>query len=81
MIGDLIDTIIAEDLEIEDTSNVSESKIWFSHKVKDKIVSIKLNEVAVQLDLIKEEDKIKDKHMLSVLRAYDLIKETFNVIK
>jgi len=27
MIGDLIDTIIAEDLEIEDTPNVSDSKI------------------------------------------------------
>ena len=62
-------------------NKTSDSIKNLSHKVKDKIVSIKLNEVAVQLDLIKEEDKIKDKHMLSVLRAYDLIKETFNVIK
>ena len=62
-------------------NKTSDSIKNLSHKVKDRIVSIKLNEVAVQLDLIKEEDKIKDKHMLSVLRAYDLIKETFNVIK
>jgi hypothetical protein len=64
--------------EIDKTSNSIEN---LSNKVSDKIVSIKLNEVATQLNLIKEETKIKDMHMLSVLRAYDLIKETFNVIK
>ena len=64
--------------EIDKTSSSIEN---LSNKVSDKIVSIKLNEVATQLNLIKEEPKIKDMHMLSVLRAYDLIKETFNVIK
>lgn len=64
--------------EIDKTSSSIEN---LSNKVSDKIVSIKLNEVATQLNLIKEETKIKDMHMLSVLRAYDLIKETFNVIK
>jgi len=52
-----------------------------SKKVKDDVVSIKLNEVVTQLRLIKKERKIQDKHMLSVLRAYDLIKEINNVIK
>ena len=52
-----------------------------SKKVDDDIVSIKLKEVADQLQLIKKEPKVKDKHMISVLRAYDLVKEINNVIK
>jgi hypothetical protein len=67
-------------LHSEITKTSSEVK-KLSEKVKDKIVSIKLNEVATQLRLIKKERKIKDKHMLSVMRAYDLVREVKNVIK
>jgi|TARA_R110000744_G_scaffold151931_8_gene265691 hypothetical protein len=67
-------------LHSEITKTSSEVK-KLSEKVEDKIVSIKLNEVATQLRLIKKERKIKDKHMLSVMRAYDLVREVKNVIK
>ena len=50
-------------------------------EVNDNVISIKLKEVATQLKLVKKERKIKDKHMLSVLRAYDLVSEIKNVIK
>lgn len=52
-----------------------------SSHVKDKVVRIKLNEVSSQLKLVNNESKIKDKHIISVLRAYDLSKELANVIK
>ena len=62
-------------------NNTSKSIRSLSKKVDDNIVSIKLNEVADQLQLVKKERKVKDKHMLSVLRAYDLVKEIKNVTK
>jgi hypothetical protein len=49
--------------------------------IKDDVVKIKLTEVSSQLKLVKEEKKIKDKFIISVLRAYDLSKELANVIK
>ena len=49
--------------------------------IKNKIVRIKLSEVASQLKKIKTERKIKDIHLVSLLRSYDLIKEVKNVIK
>jgi hypothetical protein len=49
--------------------------------VKDKVVKIKLKEVSTQLKNIKDEKSVKDKHIISVLRTYDLIKELANVIK
>ena len=62
-------------------NSTSKSIRNLSKKVDDNIVSIKLNEVADQLQLVKKERKVKDKHMLSVLRAYDLVKEIKNVVK
>ena len=62
-------------------SKTSKGIKLLSKKVDDDIVSIKLKEVADQLQLIKKEPKVKDKHMISVLRAYDLVKEINNVIK
>ena len=52
-----------------------------SKKIDNNVVKIKLNEVSSQLKLIKEDRNIKDKHIISVLRAYDLIKELSNVSK
>ena len=49
--------------------------------VKDKVVKIKLKEVSDQLKNIKNEKAVKDTHIISVLRTYDLIKEVANVIK
>ena len=50
-------------------------------KVDNNIVRIKLSEVQQQLSLIKKEAKMKDKHFVSILRSYDLIKELKNVVK
>ena len=51
------------------------------NKVSNNVVKIKLNEVSQQLNLIKKENKIRDKHLVSVLRSYNLIKELRNVTK
>tara|TARA_R100000734_G_scaffold14231_1_gene10512 strand:+ start:1278 stop:2144 length:867 start_codon:yes stop_codon:yes gene_type:complete len=51
------------------------------NKVTNNVVKIKLNEVSQQLNLIKKENKIRDKHLVSVLRSYNLIKELRNVTK
>ena len=62
--------------------NNTTSKIDTAAKhVKNNVVKIKLNEVSSQLHLIQQDKKIKVKHIISVLRAYDLIKELANVIK
>lgn len=49
--------------------------------IDDNVVSVKLNEVATQLKSIKAKKSVKDTHILSIMRSYDLIKEISNVIK
>ena len=49
--------------------------------VSDKIVKIKLAEVNSQLLKIRDEKKIKDIHLVSLLRSYDLVRELKNVSK
>ena len=65
------------------TEIVAVSKVlnMLTKKVKDSVVRIKLREVRQQLNLIKEESKIRDKHLVSLLRSYTLITELKNVIK
>ena len=60
---------------------ISEAINKLSKKVDDKIVSIKLNEVKDQLIKIQSERKVKDLHLVSLLRSYDLVKELKNVVK
>jgi hypothetical protein len=60
---------------------ISKSLSRLSSKVKDKIVKIKLEEVKSQLLNIHGEKKVKDLHLVSLLRSYDLIKELRNVSK
>ena len=50
-------------------------------KVADKIVKIKLKEVQQQLNQIPKDTKIRDKHLVSLLRSYNLVKELKNVVK
>jgi hypothetical protein len=50
-------------------------------KVTDDIVKVKLSEVQTQLSNIKSDNVIRDKHLVSMLRSYDLIKELKNVAK
>ena len=49
--------------------------------IKDKITKIKLNEVINQVDRISKSKKLKDNHVLSMMRIYELIKEVKNVKK
>jgi len=49
--------------------------------IDNKVVSVKLSEIATQLKAIKSKKHAKDTHILSIMRSYDLIKELTNVIK
>ena len=66
---------------ITEISTVNRALLLLSKKVKDNVVKIKLAEVQQQLNLIKEDKKIRDKHLVSLLRSYNLIKELKNVVK
>jgi len=50
-------------------------------KVKDNVVKIKLQEVQQQLNIIPKDNRVRDKHLVSLLRSYNLIKELKNVVK
>lgn len=50
-------------------------------KVKDDVVRVKLNEVQAQLKNIQNDSVVRDSHLVSILRSYNLIKELKNVIK
>ena len=66
---------------IKEVNTVTKALNLLTPKVNDKVVRIKLKEVSDQLKLIKKENKIRDKHLVSVLRSYNLIKELNNVVK
>tara|TARA_R110000764_G_scaffold119931_1_gene207771 strand:- start:806 stop:1669 length:864 start_codon:yes stop_codon:yes gene_type:complete len=65
----------------ENIDSVSKSLDRASKLIKDKVVSVKLNEVSTQLKVIKTKKSVKDAHLLSIMRSYDLLKEIANVIK
>jgi len=52
-----------------------------SKYIKDKITKIKINEVINQVDKIRDAKKLKDNHVISLMRMYELIKEVKNVKK
>ena len=66
---------------ISEITIVNKAIELLKNKVSNNVVKIKLNEVSQQLNLIKKENKIRDKHLVSVLRSYNLIKELRNVTK
>jgi len=49
--------------------------------INDKVTKIKLNEVINQIDKIGDSKKLKENHVLSMMRIYELIKEVKNVKK
>tara|TARA_B100000424_G_scaffold203252_1_gene160345 strand:- start:884 stop:1747 length:864 start_codon:yes stop_codon:yes gene_type:complete len=51
------------------------------NKVDDKVIKIKLNEVKDQIVKMQSERKLKDVHLVSLLRSYDLLRELKNVTK
>lgn len=63
------------------TIKISKSLNTLSQKVDDKVVKIKLKEVTTQFANIRSDDVIRDKHILSLMRGYELLKELKNVVK
>ena len=65
----------------EEITKVNKALGLLTSKVNDSIVKIKLSEIQEQLELIPKDVKIRDKHIVSLLRSYDLVKELRNVVK
>lgn len=66
---------------VSEITTINKALSILTNKVKDDVVKIKLQEVKQQLDLIKESKRIKDTHLVSLLRSYNLITELKNVVK
>ncbi len=52
-----------------------------SKLIKDDVTKIKINEVINQIDKINESRRVKDNHVLSLMRVYQLVKEVKDVKK
>jgi len=66
---------------VTEINTISKVLAYLTKRVKDNVVRIKLEEVNQQLSLIKEDKKIRDKHLVSLLRSYNLVKELKHVVK
>ena len=66
---------------ISEITYINKALKSLTKRVDDEVVKIKLEEVTQQLNLITKESKIRDKHLVSVLRSYNLVKELKNVTK
>ena len=62
-------------------SGVNKELLEYSKKVPNKIIRIKLQEVRTQLNKVKKERSVGDKHLLALMRSYSLKRELKNVIK
>ena len=65
----------------EEVKKINKSLNLLTKKVKDNVVKIKLQEVQQQLKIIPNDSKVRDKHLVSLLRSYNLVKELKNVTK
>jgi len=66
---------------VSEITKVNKSINLLNKKVSNNVVSIKLNEVTNQLKNVVDDNKIREKHLVSLMRSYDLIKELKNVTK
>tara|TARA_A100001201_G_scaffold69666_1_gene64249 strand:- start:2513 stop:3376 length:864 start_codon:yes stop_codon:yes gene_type:complete len=66
---------------IKEINTVTRALDLLTKRVKNDVVKIKLEEVIQQIKLIKKDGKVRDKHLVSILRSYDLVSEVKNVIK
>ena len=60
---------------------INKALTTLTDRVTDDIVRVKLTEVQTQLANIEKDSIIRDTHLVSMLRSYDLIKELQNVTK
>jgi len=52
----------------------------YANRIDDKVTQIKLNEICNQVDELKKGKVVKDKQMITVLKLYELIRETKSII-
>jgi len=66
---------------VKEISIITKALNMLSKRVKDNVVQVKLMEVKAQLQKIPTESRVRDEHIISVLRSYDLVKELKHVVK
>jgi hypothetical protein len=71
---------LAEYINVKSTKLYSDLK-KLNKKVDDKVVKIKLSEVIKHIKPLTSIQSIRDKHVLNMMRYYDLYKELKNVAK
>ena len=52
-----------------------------SKTIDNKVVAIKLNQISEECVKLTETRNLKDSHVLTLMRIYDLIRECKNVVK
>ena len=65
----------------EEVTKINKVLKALTKKVKDNVVKIKLQEVQQQLSIIPKDRVVKDTHLVSLLRSYNLVSELKNVTK
>lgn len=66
---------------VKEVTTITKALNILNKRVKDDVVKVKLKEVVQQLGRVVNESHIKDEHIISILRSYDLVKELKNVVK
>lgn len=64
---------------VSEIVTINKALTLLTNKVSDSVVKIKLQEIKQQLNIIKTERKVRDNHLVSLLRSYTLITELKNV--
>ena len=80
-INNISNTSTLKKYMVKEIGLINKALKLLNEKVNDKIVKIKLQEVQQQLSIIPEDTKLREKHLVSLMRSYDLIKELRNVTK
>ena len=80
-INNISNTSTLKKYMVTEIGKVNKAITLLTGRVTDNVVSIKLNEVVQQLENVVNDTKLRDKHLVSLMRSYDLIKELRNVTK
>ena len=59
----------------KELTKIEEEVAELSKKVKDPVISIKLNEVAKSIKSIGKKEKVSDIHLVNIMQYYDLVNE------
>ena len=78
-INNVTNTVALKEYVQSEIPNIKKSLIRSERTVGSKIVKIKLKEVLNMINQISEEAVVKDRHILTMLRYYQLLKELKNI--